>query len=91
MYLILQYLVSFQSHVCNAILFFSLTFVIVSLPVSFGIPASHNDVTHNDGGVTLVDKNDKNGVDAIPSHHERVEVEGVWQIVLVVFLVRICF
>jgi hypothetical protein len=64
-----------------------LTFVIVSLPVSFGIPASHNDVTH-DVSVTL-DKNDKSGVDAIPSHHERVEVEGVWQIVLVVFLVRI--
>ena len=38
---------------------------------------SHDDVTI-----------DKNGGDNIPSHHERVEVEGVWQIVLVVFLVK---
>jgi hypothetical protein len=71
-----------QGHVCNAILFFSLTFVVVSLPVSFGIPTSFDSV------VDSVDKNDKNGVDAVPSNHERVEVEGVWQIVLVVFMVR---
>ena len=75
--------IRFQGHVCNAILFFSFTFVVVSLPVSFGIPTSFDSV------VNVATDHDKNDVDAIPSNHERVEVEGVWQIVLVVFMVRI--
>ena len=76
---------------CNAILFFSLTFVIVSLPVSFGLP-SHSatlDSSHENVDKNVVDKNVViDGDSGLPSHHERVEVEGVWQIVLVVFLVR---
>ena len=61
-----------------------MTFVVVSLPVSFGIPTSFENVDD------VVDKNDKSVVGAIPHHHERVEVEGVWQIVLVVFMVSRC-
>ena len=73
---------------CNAILFFSVTFVIVSLPVSFGLPSQNSAMSHDD---VAVDKNGGDNVQGLPSHHERVEVEGVWQIVLVVFLVILTF
>lgn len=71
----------FLGHVCNAILFFSLTFVVVSMPVSFGLPPITLDLGPSEKIV-------KAGEDQQTFRgHERVEVEGVWQILLVVFLV----
>jgi len=71
----------FLGHVCNAILFFSLTFVVVSMPVSFGLPPVTLDLGPNDKLVKSRD--DQESTRGL----ERVEVEGVWQILLVVFLV----
>ena len=53
----------YLNYVCYAILLFSFTFSLASLPTDYGLNASS------------------------PSGHRFVEVDGVWQLVVVIFLV----
>lgn len=59
----------YLNYVCYCILFLSITFVLVSLPVDFGIAYSEA------------------ADDEIEPPRQLVEADGVWQVVLVIFLV----